>query len=226
LLPEEPSCSGFDYVFYGYDGFRGELLASAAEFRQFLEVVLTQPWKLWRDIPHQSARPESHYKEVVLVCHSLGAVVVRRALLDLTMSGSVDTSIVKLVLFAPAHRGAHLARLFIETFTGAPLFNLFAGLARFTSPLVDQLHPGSKELEGLLTETQTALSTAKYPQLSAQNVFIATLERIVTNVSFCQDSPPIPIEGNHVSICKPTDEYSASLGQLVKAVRAKAAGVQ
>jgi triacylglycerol esterase/lipase EstA (alpha/beta hydrolase family) len=225
LLPEEPGCADFDYVFYGYDAFGSDLMASAAAFRGFLEILLTEPASIWTGmLPIQARRDGRLYDRITLVGHSLGAVVIRCALLDLAGLGAVGLEKLNLIFFAPAHSGAHLSRVLKESISPISLLNFFAAIVRLRSPLIEQLLPDSQELKHLNQATRDLLATGKYKYLVAKNVFIAKSENVVINVPFCQDPPAIAIEANHMSVCKSNDAESEPFGHLVKAIRTKAAG--
>ena len=107
LLPERPKFTCHDIVFYGYDGLRAEMNASAAIFRAFLDKLLMATKSFLADnLPPSAQRADDFgYDELVIVAHSLGAVISRRALLDATRNKSEWVARTKLVLYAPAHKG-------------------------------------------------------------------------------------------------------------------------
>jgi pimeloyl-ACP methyl ester carboxylesterase len=227
LLPQEPGCVGLDYIFYGYDAFRSELLAIAGEFRGFLIRLLADPSEVSNPmLPIQSQRPPTPYDEVILVGHSLGAVLIREALLELQKLDVPGLQTISMILFAPAHRGAYLARLLKETLSPIPLLNLLAGGVKYASPLIDQLLPESQELVDLHNMTKRALESGGSEYLVAKQVFIAKRESVVLNLPFCQDPPPVVLDSDHISICKPRDSSSPCLGHLVNSIRPKVAGAQ
>ena len=217
LLPEEPKGVGFDFVFYGYDAFHSELIASVGDFREFLAKLLTCPSELSNPaLPVQARRADDHvYQEIILVGHSLGAVLIRFALLDLHKLEFDQLGKIRLVLFAPAHCGAYLSKLFAETISPIKWLNLFAALIKFKSPLIDQLLPDSKELRELEKRTNKALESDDSAYLVAERVFIARRENVVKNLTFCEDPLPITLEADHKSICKPAAADSPCLGNLV-----------
>ena len=79
-------CSGQDLFFYGYDGLRADMNASAAIFRTFLDRLFGKTASILADnLPLSASRPSTfRYDELVIAAHSLGAVISRRALLDAT----------------------------------------------------------------------------------------------------------------------------------------------
>lgn len=210
LLPECPKCAGRDLFFYGYDGLRAEMNGSATIFRTFLDRLFGTTRQFLRDnLPPSVKRPDTfEYDELVIVAHSLGAVVARRALVDATKKKSDWVTKTKLVLYAPAHKGANVAELALEASSPFRFLKLFSAFARFTSPLIDQLRPNSHALTNLLADTEKLRQGGANPHLVAIKVVIAEFEKIVLNESFGEDPPPEAIAGaNHMSVCKPNKNY-------------------
>lgn len=217
LLPECPKCTSHDLFFYGYDGLRAEMNASAAIFREFLEKLFDQTWTLLStNLPPSASRPRDFcYDELVIVAHSLGAVIARRALLDATKSNLKWVSKIKLVLFAPAHKGASIAELALEAASSFAFLRLFGVGARFQSPLIDELKPDSRSLKKLLEDSELATQGGANTHLIASKVVIAEFEKIVINDSFGSDPAPVAIPGTtHTSVCKPTRVFRQPLAHL------------
>jgi pimeloyl-ACP methyl ester carboxylesterase len=210
LLPAAQHCKGRDLFFYGYDGLRANMTSSAALLREFLDRLFEQPGKFVNsNLSSDAERSDNfQYTELVLVAHSLGAVIVRRALLDLTRLGRPWLSKTKLVLFAPAHMGASVADLALEAVSNFRFLRFFGAVARFESPLIDQLKPGSPELSALLQETKLACKNGGNSHLKARKVVIAEYERIVRNETFADDPPPVTIpDTEHTTVCKPRADF-------------------
>lgn len=217
LLPASQTCCGHDLFFYGYDGLRAEMTASASLFRDFLDRLFRRTAAFVNDnLPAAAQRPANfEYDELVIVAHSLGAVITRRALLDATRLGSRWVSKIRLVLYAPAHKGANVAALALEVASGFRFTRFFGALARFESPLIDQLKPESSDLRNLLAETEQARCGGANPHLVARKVIIAEYERIVRNETFGGDPPPETIpDTTHTSVCKPRQEFRRPLEHL------------
>jgi hypothetical protein len=217
LLPDCETCVGRDLFFYGYDGLRAEMTASASLFRNFLDRLFCRTAAFVNgSLPVAAHRPADFtYDELVIVAHSLGAVITRRALLDATRLGVSWVSKIKLVLYAPAHRGACVAALALETATSFRFLRFFGALARFESPLIDQLKPDSADLRRLLEETERAREGGANPHLVARRVVIAEYEKIVRNESFGEDPPPETIpDTTHMSVCKPRQDFRRPLEHL------------
>lgn len=215
LLPQCSTCAGHDLFFYGYDGLRAELNASAALFRGFLERVLTDSHTLLaNNLPQAAQREQTFaYDDMVIVAHSLGAVISRRALVDATRADRPWARRIRLVLFAPAHRGARIAELALEA-SSFGFLKFFAPLVRFQSPLIDALKKDSLALTSLIDDTKEAIA-AGHQHLIARKVVLAHYERIVENERFCNDPAPIAIpDTTHMSVCKPTHAFRDPLNQL------------
>jgi pimeloyl-ACP methyl ester carboxylesterase len=217
LLPGCPKCAGHDLYFYGYDGLRADMTASASIFRGFLDRLLANTKLFLADnLPPSAKRgDEFAYDELVIVAHSLGAVISRRALIDATKNRSGWARRTKLFLFAPAHKGAKVADLALEAASSFPFLKLFGIVSRFESPLIDQLRPDSRVLRKLLDETELATRDGANPHLVACKVVIAEYEKIVENETFGEDPPPDTIpNATHTSVCKPTAGFLQPLDLL------------
>jgi pimeloyl-ACP methyl ester carboxylesterase len=210
LLPATQQCAGHDFFFYGYDGLWADMNASAALLRDFVDRLLSETGSLVnKNLPTDGQRPEAFkYKKILFVAHSLGAVMIRRALLDLTEMGRPWLANSKLVLFAPAHRGASVVDLALEVTTGMAFIKYFVGIAQFQSPLINQLKPDSAELRDLLADTKKARRGGANPHLQARQVIFAEYEKIVRNLRFADDPPADTIPGTrHMTVCKPRTDF-------------------
>jgi pimeloyl-ACP methyl ester carboxylesterase len=218
LLPLHPQVAGCDFIFYGYDGLRADLVASAGLFERFLNDLLSgTAIRLNAALPISASRPAGFsYNKIMLVGHSLGAVILRWALLDARSRNRnwLEDGRIRFMLYAPAHSGADvvaLAREILER--GAFFLRFFSGAARFVSPLIDQLKPNSEHLQTLARNSRQAMrEVGPTSYLKPAAVVIAEYENIVRNIPFCEDGPAEVIQGtNHISICKPTEERPQAL---------------
>lgn len=216
LLPGCPECAGRDIYFYGYDGLYADVNSSAAIFRGFLDRVLGSTASLLAaNLPPAAERdPRFAYDDLVIVAHSLGAVISRRALLDATTAKHPWVSKVSLVLFAPAHRGARIVDLVVDSISGFSFLKLFGAAARFKSPLIDDLDPASETLRQLLDDTRAAVLQG-HRHLIAKRVVLAAVDHIVVNGRFPDDPPPDAIPGTtHTTVCKPRSDFTDPLDLL------------
>lgn len=210
-------CRGHDIFFYGYDGLRADMNASAALFRTFLNRLLGETKSFFaNNLPPSAKRPDNfRYGELVIVAHSLGAVISRRALIDATKEKSDWVRKIRLVLYAPAHKGARVADLALETASSFNFLKLFGFAARFESPLVDALRRDSAELKTLLADVVEARKKDANKHLRAVKVIIAEYEKIVSNETFADDPAPITIpNATHITVCKPKSGYLTPLALL------------
>lgn len=205
LLPTEAKAAPCDLIFYDYDGLRADMTTSAEIFRRFLDSLFAHPAPLINtSLPVSAARSvDFEYQEIIIIGHSLGAVIARLAILQANDAGKTWVANLKLVLFAPAHMGANVVALALSVISGLPFLMLAAGVWRFQSPLVDQLMKDSAELRTLGEETRRVLAEGKCHCLVAKTVIHAEHEKIVSNIKFCSDPPAIPFDGDHFSVCKP-----------------------
>lgn len=218
LLPGRAGFQRSDIFFYGYDGIRSDLYSSAATFRIFLERLFLET-QFVTSIAPPSIFPRKGYVEIIIVAHSLGAVIARRALLDAIDEGKCWPNRTSLVLYAPAHKGANIVNLISDTISGWPLGTAIGNLLRFGSPLIEQLKPGSKDLQKLLCDTEEKIDAGYNTCLTAKRVFIAQFENIVENERFCKDPPPKSIPGTtHISICKPRSSFLVPLYELEECI--------
>jgi pimeloyl-ACP methyl ester carboxylesterase len=218
LLPLEAKSAGHDLFFYGYDGLFSDMAASAGIFAQFLRSVAQDPTRLLRALPPSVTRePKFQYDEITIVAHSLGAVITRWALLDLRDNACGELERFRMVLFAPAHKGARVDRLAAAVGSGFPLLGLLWTGFRFSSPLVEQLAENSAYLAALETRTQKAIQAdGKRSYLVARRIFIAEYEKIVRNLAFAGDPPATPIpKKSHMEMCKPTELWRAPLDEVL-----------
>lgn len=216
LLPYKASDRPFDFVLFGYDGMRHQASTSASRLLSFLDTFLRDPAELINDtIPSLEKRAAFEYRRVVIVAHSLGAVITRRALLDahkLHIGGSVMPwlNTIRMVLFAPAHRGAYAAALVSEALTDQPWYlgKLVGYIARFNSPLLIDLQANSVLLQDLAADTAAvAAATNPVPDyIKPRRIIRARDERVVINSDLPVD-PPVPptdlLPTDHFGVCKP-----------------------
>jgi pimeloyl-ACP methyl ester carboxylesterase len=224
LLPEEPKAQGYDFIFYGHDGLYTTTTTNATLFFSFLNNLFTQPLTIINpSLSNAAARSAGFkYTKVILVAHSLGAVVCRWALLfarDQKCNWMDNTA---MVLYAPAHMGASVVALARDLGIGsgmlASVLRFALGVAGFQSPLINELAPGSPDLTNLLNKTTQALAQGNSQYLIAQTVVCADRERIVKNLQFAQDPwPPLTFAGTtHSSVCKPSRVFVDPLDALSK----------
>jgi alpha-beta hydrolase superfamily lysophospholipase len=217
LLVCEDAAAGVDLVFYGYESTRARAHLSAGMLRQFLEDMNNPKGSFHSKMPpeRRSSKGVHKYGEIVIVAHSLGGAIARRAMLD-SLSSSWAKK-VKLVLFAPAHQGASLAALALEFAGAVKLLAAFAAIAQFGVPSLIDLKPDSKFLKLLTKETSDALKKRSNDSLKAAQVIFGLGDRVVNPGNFCGD-PNFDVWENHghMSVCKASNAFRAPLVEILK----------
>jgi pimeloyl-ACP methyl ester carboxylesterase len=222
LLPLQAEAVGRDLFFYGYESVAQQAPISAAEFRDFLFALWDDPVNAFIKPTVRDARradPMFRYDHITLVAHSLGAVVVREALVQAALEAPPPTWLhrLSLVLFAPAHSGAKATELGKELLgvLPAPIESaLRAGVITVVPVLVD-LEPGSVMLTKLAKDTGDLLEQG-YNALRAKVVVVGSKDQVVHSVRFCADPGPRRVKGiGHIPVCKPNPSYREPLGFLL-----------
>jgi alpha-beta hydrolase superfamily lysophospholipase len=144
----------------------------------FLERLFVKAAGKIHSTQHTAPRSSAFsYKGVIIVAHSLGAVVSRLTLLDAYWRNLAWTQRTGLVLFAPAHSGAQilpLASLALGVLRLAPA----EALARFRYQVLQDLGENSQPLVDLAEKTRKAL-TKGAQHLIAKRVVHAGQDKIV-----------------------------------------------
>lgn len=249
-----PAFATSDLYFYGYESLNDNVLVHTSRLADFIRRVHPEP-----DFPSALTMspamrqfipaPEDtdlglrrFYSRLVLVGHSLGAVLIRAAMVDLCQdhenrlyspAGSSQATVPavlnsELRLFAPAIFGFKPVGLkgFIFHFClEHPKLKTFAkpALTAF-APIHDDVKEGSARLEKLQERTEEL--SEKHPEwtcLRARTIF-GTLEEIVYMDRYACDATPEFVEGqDHTSICKPNPAYTRPLEFVSNALRRPAA---
>lgn len=229
ILPGDPKCAGHDLYFFGYDSLRRQAAFSAAEFGKFLRDLFVAPAGVVRSSSPRIAdqRPASfQYERVIIICHSLGAVVVRRALLDLAADAAMRPYLanVRVVLFAPAHLGARDVADLASEALGALKLKVVGLFIKFDWTVLDDLKEGSPTLEQLLEDTKAEYAESvklgvPVHHVVAEAVVHAEFDKIIIQNRFFKDPQMIPAKGqSHTSVCKPQDGYLDPVRYVVAAL--------
>lgn len=192
-----------DIIFYGYDTFSGQAGDHAAELYHFVCKAVS-PLKS-NVLPENQGLQERDYERIVFVAHSLGAVLVRQAQLLACNAGSGWVESSELALFAPAHHGANIISLAMQSLPGVSgLLGLFA---KFRFPILSDLDATDDGiLKSIKEQTQDLQNSGKGKFSKAKLVVYAKGDKIVRNYNYLQDAPPEVLPGmTHTSVCKPND---------------------
>jgi pimeloyl-ACP methyl ester carboxylesterase len=230
-----------DAFFLQYPSKSHSVAFCAAQLAELLRDVLRKPNNLITPSlpPGSSPRAWSPYRHVVLVGHSMGAVVARRALLDLDGDdlGDEERSRVQMLFFAPAHRGSTLPLLVssglgLDWLPGSTAVGL--ALTVYYRSLHD-LAEGSDCLSDLKNDSETAraartAATDRYTaapgssvkvvvadlsRLLRAHVYHAQGDKVVSQERFDADWPMKPVmKQNHRTVCKPIEEYRRPIQAL------------
>jgi hypothetical protein len=214
-----------DFFFFAYPSFFQEITDSAEQFLKFIAAIYPTPpgWlfsisKQFSSIPAiiDLDLPVHAYKNLILVGHSEGCIVIRRAAVFAYKQPGQDHPILTshmLPLFAPAHLGFQP--------TGWIRACLAVGrIEAIVMPLL-RLSPAFGEMETTNLLDQINTDTTKFWDESHLNVMRARVlfgkERIVVKGEFTNDIPENSEPGkNHVSICKPKAGYDRPIRFVIK----------
>jgi hypothetical protein len=225
LLVEQKKCQTADLIFYGYDGARKRAVNSATGFYKLLDQLGHNPAILVNSTlaPSVSQRdPAFSYNRIVIAAHSLGAIVARFALLFAHQEKKPWAKNVRLVLFAPAHKGSQIATM-CSSLLGM-IKPLTAGgvdaILKLAYPALRDLDVGSTTLKELEDRTRAALPNgAKEHYLIAHRVILGEYDNIVEPTQFAFDPPPKEFAGkNHMQVCKPHRGFAEPVKTLLEAL--------
>lgn len=204
-LVADPKANATDIVFYGYRSLRTQPEISAAILLEFLDEAASgsPEWNAvgTKALGHAITRS---YVDILIVAHSLGAPVSRRAVLDAIIKELPWTSNIRLLLFAPAHMGAYLSRLQKELpGSVGVLIGSIVTFAKVGVLALDGLEPDSPFLRQLLDDSRRALDNGWKNQVRAEQVIFGDSERVVMTQRFLVDPPHQPWVGyGHCGICR------------------------
>jgi pimeloyl-ACP methyl ester carboxylesterase len=210
LLQSQQTCAKTDLFFFGYYSLRRSTASSAASLFDFLQLLNKAPERLY-GWPKDRPSP-FRYEQLIIVAHSLGAIVTRRCLLTATAKNVPWVQRCKLILFAPAHLG------------GRPLKLIPKGIkpvAEVIFPALEELDEHSEVIRTLQEDTARALATGKCPCLRALLVVHGGADTIVCrqDKQFCDDPPSEWIQdADHIQICKPRPGFLGPLERLLEAL--------
>ena len=215
LLPTEPRANGADAMFFGYDSVFGNPADSAKQLREFMDVLWTSPAACWPDViaKGRAGKQWLGYSKLVLVAHSLGAVVSRLALHDALArpSGPSWGKAAQMVLFAPAHKGAYrkefidlLGQTLLMVPKAGRIFKITRWAIQKTIPAAEHLQPKSKMLVDL-ENTAVELDRKKgLRSATAKRTVFGSRDLVVLQIPFGCDPPAGIARGDgHTSVCKP-----------------------
>jgi pimeloyl-ACP methyl ester carboxylesterase len=220
-----PETATADAFLLAYASRKFSVATYSSHLRTFFHDLLHAPAKEILDgsLPRDAERRPAKftYKQVILVAHSMGAVISRRALLDLDerppRDGGLDDNDrkkIRLLLFAPAHKGSTLPLLIasglgLDWIPGATLAG--NALTHYYRSLRD-LAINSESLRRLEADTKAAreghASRRGVGHHLIAEVYHAADDKVVEQDRFDRDHEmPSIFSKDHRSLCKPTDNY-------------------
>jgi pimeloyl-ACP methyl ester carboxylesterase len=219
LLRKDPAAANVDLVFFGYRSRSRQAFASSEQLRSFLQELVLFPLRYCR-----YERPtEFRYRSLIIAAHSMGAVVARRALLEIRKKHDPSLDISRLVLFAPADHGAtDLIRLHehFPEWIGAAA-KVLAVLAQS----IKDLKPESAFLRNLRKESAAMVSSGS-KHLLASRIFYASDDNVVLledpneGGAFLTGEARTPVyDVSHSKICKPRSDYLLPISAIAEALR-------
>lgn len=218
LLLLEPAVAKSDVVFYGYSSVQPQARASAGLLRQFLASLSLMSTSMVARLPPERRRlADNSYKKILVVAHSLGGAIARRAILDGHLQRDTWTQKVSLLLFAPAHCGAQLAELKKELAKTSKLVSWLSILVAPASQAVRDLEPDGRFITALKTETAAELAKSPVDCLKARKVIFGQQDYVVVVDRFCGDPLETVWSGhNHNSVCKVSSQFTDPMREVLR----------
>jgi hypothetical protein len=225
MIDEDERFASWDAYFVGYPSTREQIGATAYKLTRLINEIFPQaPSQIFErrvdyaSVEVQIRRSMSQYSRLVLIGHSQGGAVIRKAVLeeskDALRDGTVEESPIcgaDLALFAPALFGMFLSGW--KGFMSATSAWKLIGPALSASPSFKELQPGSQFLVRLENETHTLAqdNPGKVAAISARIVW-ATRDKVVQGgLRYSCDPACKFIEGTHTSVCKPDADFPKPL---------------
>jgi pimeloyl-ACP methyl ester carboxylesterase len=233
----DPWWHSCDLIFYSYDSTGAQIWPNISALGKFLHNVFPAP--AWKHLGSSIPGPGRTYRNIVLVGHSEGAVLVRGAVLERSRlhlqppprPQSVGAKKMQddrllhadLCLFAPALFGALICG-WKGVLLKSPVLGSLVEAYLNKSPAYKQLQSDSPVLRQIRSETEDL--ARDFPELTAfraRNYFgnndsVASICSLPTDLQSEYETGK-----NHVSVCKPSMSYLRPLTFIGETRRAKAA---
>lgn len=193
-----------DLAYFGYRSVRAQPEMSAAILRRFLNEAAgaSAEWNAHASRALGAAVTRA-YDEILVIAHSLGAPISRRALLDAISCQAPWAGKTRLQLFAPAHMGAFLHKLRKELGIVSELIASLTAVAKLGVLSLDGLEPNSHFLNQLMEDSRKELANGWEAQIKARQVIFGEGEMVVMVQPFLEDPPADVWPGHgHRSVCR------------------------
>ncbi|RWU03945.1 esterase/lipase family protein [Pedobacter chitinilyticus] len=207
MLLLDPLFVKTDILFYGYDTLKGQAGDHAAELYAFL--CLAENPLASGILPADMGLAERTYNRIVIVAHSLGAILARQVLLLAYHSGVSWMDKTNLALFAPAHQGANIISLATQALPG--IMNLLGIFVKFRYPILSDLDPTTPNgiIDQIRSQTEHLQNSGRGEFTKAKLVVYAKGDKVVRNIQYLGDVPAKVVPGeSHIGVCKPNDIYN------------------
>ena len=211
-----------DMLFFGYDSLTDNILGTANRLRQLLADFYPHPPADFFTVQGTTIREYTGlpYQELVLVGHSLGGVVIRRAVLDFAHNWLVARDVLReplpellsarVFLFSPANGGfGPSGKLAIARELG---LLRYAEVFLRAAPAYSELQLGSAILRTTREMTKVILDKFEFLNLTALKpaVLFANPDNVVNVDRYWHDQECDSCDGtSHSSVCKPDHSYWA-----------------
>ena len=223
LLPLQANCQGHDLIFYAYDGVYTSANVNAVMLTGFLDRLFADPAAVVNaTVPASARRPSDfRYDRVLLAAHSLGSVVCRRALLNAFRNQSPWLDKTRMVLFAPAHRGARVQDLVTSAFINIPyLGSLLGSFFNYKYPVMKELDPQNSPLLDDLMNGTTAAIAQGATALRPHTIIWGEKDTVIVPENFPDDPvPKVYLGKGHTEVCKPDGTFSDPINDLMGALQ-------
>ena len=189
-----------DVIFYGYNSKFLPAIGNSEKFYRYLKSFIDPKKTIGNN---KRGDTIDSYENILFVGHSLGAIIIRRTLLDAKRDNKPWLNSSKIILYAPAHKGANIQRLIIE---GLPELLKFVGsLAKLICPALNDLEANSETIAQLIKDNEFYLQDVKNNTYTkAAHILASTKDKVVLKHRFCDDPNVESIDDKgHIKICKP-----------------------
>jgi pimeloyl-ACP methyl ester carboxylesterase len=222
-----PEAAGADAFFIDYPSTKHSVAVCGDEMREFLVDLLRSPSTNVVNPSLPAGAPPrgsaERYARIVIVAHSMGAVVARRALLDLDREelSLPERESIRFLFFAPAHRGSDLPKLVASGFglDVLPGSRLIGQALRIYYRSLTDLDRNSDCLKDLRDDSKAARARRAQkgePDDDLRALSLHALDdKVVSQDRFDEDHRGRPIaRRHHRSVCKPDAAYRRPVDEL------------
>jgi hypothetical protein len=200
-----------DFLFIGYDSTRSRVLISARLVGDILQSFVLSPWEQANLLFHyMTPRLLFENCKVIVICHSLGAALMRRIAIDFSRSQIDKLANIELVLFAPAHKGASIQQLLEDIVTrglGGGLLAWARNITNLRKQALIDLRPNSEYISALERDTESEIAKrGALKVLVAKATCFGVFENVVEVADFAADPIFKTLDGeNHTTLVKTSD---------------------